>query len=246
MKYIFNQFRSQHFFPKILYFLFGIVVLILLLEGGYWWLNKRISPSAPLTLSENLPSPTVPTLKYETFDKNNLSLYFHKITPQYLPDYPKFKNLYEALYSSPRDFLLNKERQNNFFVNGQGYYYYQGIPVKLMGIYEGYYFENEEHFVLVGVLSKENEYKYFKIKLLSPQETVIGFWGLAEDKDIHGVYKNEDEKYTLADDLKQKRFLEVGIPVSLFIETDRPNISTVMVVFSQDKFSEEKFKDLKL
>lgn len=245
MEEILNQPQQQRFSPKILYFLFGIIILILLVEGGYyWWLTKRT-----LVSSEPLPSPTVTAIKYQTFDKNNPSLYFHRIEPKYLPYYDEFKVLYDQFYLNPEDFLLKKDRHNDFFVNGHGYYYYQGIPVKLMGIYEDYYFENGEHFVLVGVLSKENEYTYFKIKLLSPEETVIKFWGLAEDRDIRDVYTKKDgleRKYTLEDDLGEKRFLKKGIPASLFIETDRPDTSTVMVVFSQDKFNEEKFKGLKL
>ena len=229
---------------KTIYFFLFFFILILIGEFAYLEKNKkRIVSEEVATIS-----PSLAPSGYITIEKSNPEdFYFHEINPERLPYYGEFKQFYDSFYLSGEKYLLNKEVNNNFFVNGQGYYYYYGIPVKLFGIYEGYYFENDQHYVLIGVLSKDNQYRYFRVNLLSPQKTVIKIWDFSENQTIHDIFlkeSKEEKKYTLDKELIQSKLLKKGIPVSVFIETGMPNTTTVIVVFVADRLNDEKFNDL--
>jgi len=248
---VFGQENNSQKLKKFFYFIPLILILVILGEGIYLFkLGKEKDKKVKISPEETSSiSPTPPLSGYLTIEQSDQSnYYFHKIDPTRLPYYEKFKQFYDLFYTTNKEFLLNKKINNNFFVNGQGYYYYQGIPVKLFGIYEGYYFEENKHYLLIGVLSKDNQYKYFQVNLLSPQETVIKFWDFSGDQTIHDVYltnNKEEKKYTLDKELTQQKFLEKGTPISAFIETEMPNITTVIVTFTTDEINNEKFNSLR-
>jgi len=247
---VLEQQNDSQKLKNFFYFILLLLILVILGEGIY--LSKLVKDKdkeVRTSLEETSSvSPTPPLSGYLTIERSDQgNYYFHEIDPIRLPYYEKFKQFYDSFYTTNKEFLLNKKVNNNFFVNGHGYYYYQSIPVKLFGIYEGYYFENDKHYVLVGVLSKDNQYKYFQVNLLSPQETAIKIWDLSGEQTIHDIYlaDNQEQKYTLDKELVRPKFLEKGTPICVFIETEMPNVATVVVVFTTDKLDNEKFKSLR-